>query len=314
MAALKRGAGRTAGILGATAVAGAIAAAAGARGRARAARPPVRRGTFANSIEYAALGTGPRNVLFLPGGPGTPTWDKALARSFLPAYATGEFTVWWLSRRRNMPTGHTVADMADDVAEVVVELGGRVDAVIGASYGGLIALQLAARHPGLVGRVVLLGSTAVIPEAAKALDRQWGEAWGNGRFTEAGAGMLAEALPDERLRRLRRLLAPLAGRWLASLPHNLSDVLVETQAEMDYDARAVLSQITAPVLIIAGGRDLFLPREVIEETASGIADCQVIWHPGDGHAGTIRSKRSAVETLAFLSGARAGSGAAASGA
>ncbi len=292
---------RTGIVLAATAgvVAGAVAAIA-ARRRAEASKPQARTGTFPNGIEYAALGTGPRTMLFLPGGPGTPTWDKAQARGFLPAYATGDFTVWWLSRRRNMPPGHTVADMADDVAQVIDELGGRVDAVVGASYGGLIALYLAARHPDRVGRVVLLASTAVIPEEAKALDRRWGEAWGHGRFTEAGEGMLAEVIPGEGIRWLRRLLAPLAGRMLASWGCNLSDVLVETQAEMDYDARGVLPQITAPVLIIAGDRDMFLPREAIEETARGIADCTVIWHEGHSHVRTIKGKRTPGEVLDFL--------------
>jgi len=269
--------------------------------RSESARPAVRTGTFTNSIEYAALGTGPRTVLFLPGGPGTPSWEKAHARSFLPAYATEGYTVYWLSRRRNMPAGHSIADMADDVAQVIAELGGRVDAVIGASYGGLIALHLAAQHPDRLGRVVLLGSAATIPEEAKELDRRWGEAWGHGRFTEAGEAMLAEVLPAENLAWLRRLLAPLAGRMLAAWDCNLGDVLVETQAEMAYDARSVLPQITAPVLIVAGDRDLFLPREVIEATAAGISDSTVIWREGAGHVRTIRSKQTTSDVLAFLS-------------
>lgn len=289
---------RTVVILAASA--GVVAGGVAAWRRARLSRLAARTGTFPNGIEYAALGTGPRTMLFLPGGPGTSTWDKAPARSFLPAYATGEFTVWWLSRRRNMPAGHTVADMADDVAQVITELGGRADAVVGASYGGLIALYLAARHPDRVGRVVLLASSAVVPQESKELDRRWGEAWGHGRFTEAGEGMLAEVLPGERQRWLRHLLAPLAGGVLASMRYNLADVLVETQAEMDYDARPVLPQITAPVLIIAGDRDIFLPREVIEETARGIADCTVVWHEGLSHVQTIRGKRTAGEVLAFL--------------
>lgn len=291
---------RTTAILGAVSVAAAAAVASGvaARRRVKASKPLTRRGTFSNGIEYAALGTGPRAMVFLPGGPGTPTWDKAQARSFLPAYATGDFTVWWLSRRRNMPTGHTIADMADDVAQAIDELGGRVDAVVGASYGGFIALHLAARHPGSVGRVVLLGSTAVIPEEGQALDRRFGEALGNGRFTEAGEAALEEMPVRSPL--ARRLLAPIVGRMLASWHLNGSDVLVEMEAEMAYDARPILAQVTAPVLIVAGTGDFLLPREVIEETARGLRDCTVIWHDGANHVRTIKGTRTAGEVLAFL--------------
>ncbi len=290
---------RTAIALAAAATA-AVVVAGGVVARRRAATPkvPERTGTFPNGVAYAALGTGPRTMLFLPGGPGTTSWEKALARGFLPAYATGEFTVWWLARRRNMPAGHSIADMADDVAQVIAELGGRVDAVVGASYGGLIALYLAARHPETVGKIVLLGSTAVIPEPTKALDRRFGEALGNGRFTEAGEAGLEEMPVRSPL--LRRLLAPFVGRMIASKDLNGPDVLVEMEAEMAFDARPILPQVTAPVLIVAGTGDVLLPREVIEETAQGLRDCTVIWHDGENHGRTIRSPRTAGEVLDFL--------------
>jgi len=289
---------RTAIALAATATLAAVAVGVVARRRAAAPTVPVRTGTFPNGVEYAALGSGPRTMIFLPGGPGTPPWDRAQARGFLPAYATGEFTVWWLSRRRNMPPGHSIADMADDVAQVIAELGGRVDAVVGASYGGLIALYLAARHRESVGKVVLLGSTAVIPEETKALDRRFGEALGNGRFTEAGEAGLEEMPVRSPL--LRRLLAPIVGRMLASWHLNRPDVLVEMEAEMAYDARPILPKVTAPVLIVAGTGDFLLPREAIEETARGLRDCTVIWHDGENHVRTIKGKRAVGEVLEFL--------------
>ena len=289
---------RTTIALAATATLAAVAVGVVARRRAAAPTVPVRTGTFPNGVEYAALGSGPRTMIFLPGGPGTPPWDRAQARGFLPAYATGEFTVWWLSRRRNMPPGHSIADMADDVAQVIAELGGRVDAVVGASYGGLIALYLAARHRESVGKVVLLGSTAVIPEETKALDRRFGEALGNGRFTEAGEAGLEEMPVRSPL--LRRLLAPIVGRMLASWHLNRPDVLVEMEAEMAYDARPILPKVTAPVLIVAGTGDFLLPREAIEETARGLRDCTVIWHDGENHVRTIKGKRAVGEVLEFL--------------
>lgn len=289
---------RMAGIF--AALTGVVAGGVAALRKARSPRPAARAGTFSNGIEYQALGTGPRTMLFLPGGPGTPSWNKAMARSFLPAYVTGDYTVWWLSRRRNMPKGHTIADMADDVAQVIDELGGQVDAVVGAAFGGMIALHLAARHPDRVGRVVLLASAAVIPDHVKEIDRRFGEALGKGRYIEAAEAGLVETMPGKRLRGLRRLAASLAGRGLASMDYNLPDVLVETLAELDYDARPVLPQITAPVLIIAGEKDQLIPRKVIEETARSIPDCSVIWQKGHNHQQTIQSRRTRREVLAFL--------------
>jgi len=107
---------RTAIALAATATAAMAAVAVGvvARRRASAPSPQVRTGTFPNGVEYAALGSGPRTVLFLPGGPGTVPFAGIWARmgsGMLKPLAGAGFTVWRLSRRRNMPPGHTVVDM-----------------------------------------------------------------------------------------------------------------------------------------------------------------------------------------------------------
>ena len=285
---------KSAGIVVAAATVVTVAAAAAIR--VRSARPATRTGTFGNGMSYARLGDGPRSLLWLAEAS---NWmGLAMMTRFVRPFVEDGYTVWLVSLPRNMPTGHTIADMADDVAQVIAELGGRVDAVVGASYGGLIALYLAARHRESVGRIVLLGSTAVIPEETKALDRRFGEALGNGRFTEAGEAGLEEMPVRSPL--LRRLLAPIVGRMLASWHLNRPDVLVEMEAEMAYDARPILPKVTAPVLIVAGTGDFLLPREAIEETARGLRDCTVIWHDGENHVRTIKGKRAVGEVLEFL--------------
>lgn len=49
---------------------------------------------------------------------------------------------------------HTYADMADDLAQVIADLGGPVD-VLGHSMGGKAAMQLALTHPAAVNRLVV---------------------------------------------------------------------------------------------------------------------------------------------------------------
>lgn len=271
------------------------------RGSGRA-KVPVRTGTFSNDVEYAVLGSGPRNLVFLPGGvPGCSSWEKAPGRKFLPWYVTDTYSVWWLSRRRHMPTGHTIADMADDVADVIVtELDGRVDGVIGASYGGMIALAIGARHPQRVGRIVLLSAAAAFPDWAIEESRRTGEALGHGRYSEAAEISLEDAFRGERRRWLRRLAAPFLGRVFRTMGFILPDVLVETQAMVDFDGRPLLGQITVPTLLIVGDRDDSVPPELVEETARGIPDARIIWHKGEGHSQAIMNKQTAAEVLSFV--------------
>ena len=121
------------------------------KSKARAARPPRRTGTSADGIEYSVLGAGPRTLLNLPGGPGSELPSGLLARfteaRFLPFVRAG-YAVWTVTRPRGMPPGHTVADMASDCARFVEEhVGAPVDLLLGESYGGMIALHVAADHP-----------------------------------------------------------------------------------------------------------------------------------------------------------------------
>ncbi len=63
-----------------------------------------------------------------------------------------------LLRRRFGPEQYTLADMADDAAGLIRELGLAPAHVVGASMGGMIAQTLAARHPRMVGSLVSIMS------------------------------------------------------------------------------------------------------------------------------------------------------------
>jgi len=270
--------------------------------RGRASKPEVRAGSFSNGISYDSIGTGPRTVVFLPGGPGVVrmAWNR-IRRTLLEPLAAGGCTVWRLTRRRDMPSGHTVADMADDVAQVIDEaFDGHIDAVVGISMGGMIAQFLAARHPDVMGRVVLV-STAATPTAATVEGaRRAGEALGHGRYTEAGAAFFEDVLPGDRLRFVRRLLGVPMGRMLAKSGNNLPDVLVETAAVMDVDTRPVLPRITAPVLLIRGDKDSDFAPDIVEETARLIPDCTLIRYENRGHGGAAFDKRTPGHILDFI--------------
>ena len=260
-------------------------------------------GTSSNGMEYAVIGSGPKNLLHLPGGPGSAVFiggwiGELMANAWRPYLAHG-FRFWDVTRRRHMPPGHSVADMADDYARFIREhLNGYADLVYGLSYGGMVAIYLAANPPELVGRVVLAftGATAVGTE----LDHEISTAVAAGRLTDAGAASLQLFIPGERWRPIRRALAPLAGRLLAAKNVPASDLLVERDAEETYDASDVLSRINAPVLMLCAERDEFFPPEIVAQTAAAIANCTVITYPGLTHAQGAMSNRSTRDVLAWL--------------
>ncbi|MGA8048055.1 MAG: alpha/beta hydrolase [Dermatophilaceae bacterium] len=266
-------------------------------------RPPRRAGESAG-MEYVVVGTGGKSMLFLPGGPGSDIATglmAALEERQLRPYLESGYAAWTTTRRRHMPPGHSIADMAHDHAEFIrAEMGGVADVVVGQSYGGLIALHLAADHPDVVGRVVIVGAAATLTEWGCDVDGRWARLRAAGQHGRAGSTMLEYLLPDERWAWLRRLAGPVAGAAFRRSATPADDLLVESEAEQHFDARDALSRISVPVLVICGDADLFFPPPLVQETVAGIADCTTRTYEGLGHLRTISSSRVPQDILGWL--------------
>lgn len=287
--------------------AAAVGAAVAVAVRARAQHQPATErvtGTSANGMEYARLGDGDRTLLFIGGGPGSEIPAGLMARvmsSQHRPFVRAGYSVWNVTRRRSMPSGHTIADMADDYAQFITdELGGHVDLVVGESYGGIIAQYLAANHPALVGGVVLALAAGTITEWGRDVDVRWATARAEGRDDDAGAVFLEYLIPGAHRAALRRRLGPLAGRMFAHSVVPAGDLLVEAQAEAAFDGRGVLTRIQSPVLILCGDEDQFFSRDIVEETASLIPDCTVVWYEGMGHMRAATSGRIPTDVLTWV--------------
>ncbi|MFQ6171221.1 alpha/beta fold hydrolase [Oryzobacter sp. R7] len=212
------------------------------------------------------------------------------------------YTVCYVSRRRGMPRGHTVEDVADDVSGFVREqLGGRADLVVGVSYGGMVAQLLAARHGRLLGRVALVASAARVNDWGRDVDARLAAAVERGDRSLAGATFGEYVLPAARWRWLRRLAGPLLGRMLMSgRDHPASDVVVEAESEVAFDARPVLPGIRVPVLVLCGDEDQFFAADVVAETVRLVPGARFVGYPGRGHLWVASSRQVPRDILRWL--------------
>ena len=287
----------------AVAMTGAVVAARRRRPRDPATTPEP--GVFPGGMAYCRLGTGPRTVLFIPGGPGnlapgatTMHWTMSYNRPFLDA----GYTLWSVTRRRGMPVGHTMADIADDYAELIrTEFDGRVDIVVGTSYGGMVALYLAARHPACFGTMAVVAAAARLTEEGAAADRAFARHLSEGRPGEAIATLAPFVAPDIP-RPLARVFGSIIGprMFRDTHPTFASDVLVEAEAEASADATDILPTISVPVLLINGDRDGYFPLATIEETARLIPDCIQKRYEGKGHVRVAGDPQVARDVLDFV--------------
>jgi pimeloyl-ACP methyl ester carboxylesterase len=146
---------------------------------------------------------------------------------------------------------------------------------------------------------MVVAGLAVVPDWGADVDSRWGAALARGDTAGAGTVAAEYLLPGKSMRWARRLLGPLFGRLMfAGYDCPPGDILVESQAEEAFDSRAVLPRIQAPVLLICGDRDRFIPRDAAEETAKLIPGSTLIWHKG-GHMRAGSSRRVAYDILAF---------------
>ncbi|WP_372594195.1 alpha/beta fold hydrolase [Actinotalea sp.] len=268
---------------------------------------------MADAEAYATWGDGPRSLIFIPGGPGNAVASAFMLRMMLqpllrPLVDDG-YRVWVVTRRRNMPEGHSVADMAGDYAALIRdEFKGRVDLVIGLSYGGMITFHLAADHPACAEHFVAAGAAHEITDRGKDIDYRMALGVSAGDRIAAGMATGEYMLAGDRNRWLRRLLAPLLGRMMAGPQHEYyrHDVMVEAEAERAYSAADALPRIGVPMLLVCGDRDIFFPKEVVEEAARLTPQSTLLLYPGQGHIKASSNKRLGSDVLVYVKTRQAG--------
>jgi pimeloyl-ACP methyl ester carboxylesterase len=256
-----------------------------------------RRGAFANGMTYARLGDGPKTLLWLTTGTKGPMLAM-MTRVVRPFVADG-YSVCLVSGRPNMPSGHTLEDMADDYAALIAdEFDGRVDLVIGHSTGGMIAFCLAARHPDRFGHVVIAGA-GLWTERSDRANLEPARLLAAGRTREAGATFARLLLPGIRPRLVANVLGVLLAR--ASLAESsAADLLVSAEATHAFDPQQVLPSIGVPILLVAGEKDVWFPSDAVTAAAQLVPDCTLRLYPDTNHFGAITSPRFAADARNFI--------------
>jgi pimeloyl-[acyl-carrier protein] methyl ester esterase len=143
---------------------------------------------------------------------------------------------------------------------------------IGWSLGGLAALELAARFPGAVTRLVLIATT---PKFAQGPD--WVHAMSAATLEQFSAelaqdftGVLQRFLTlqiGENDRALLRALRAELTRFGPPAPEALANGLRILKAS---DRRAALAGIAAPTLVVHGSRDRLVPPQASEYLAANL--------------------------------------------
>jgi len=199
--------------------------------------------------------------------------------------------------RSSKPAGpYTIAQMADDTAGLLDALQIERAHVVSVSMGGMIAQELALRHPQRV-RSLVLGCTYAKPDAA--VQTQLAESLQFFGATQGADGQIQVDLgtldplafvqrllpltftPQFIMNDLPKLMQMFSGALMYGI--DMSAILAQVAATQAHDAHDRLHQIRVPTLVLTGDADMLIPPANSDALAARIPGATLVKLPGGSH-------------------------------
>lgn len=231
-------------------------------------------------LPHDELGTGPGVVLLHAGVADRSMWSAHLEPLAAAGYRVVAFE---LSGFGEALAGPGPWAPWSDVLGAMDELDIEQAAVVGNSFGGAVALRIAAVAPSRVSSLVLVSAPAPGIEPSPELRAAWEQeeqALERGDIDAAVAAVVgAWTLPDAPAA-LRERVAEMQGRTFR-LQGEAGD-LTEAPDPLDEDLEAVTA-ISVPALVAVGERDKADFREGAQALARALPNATQVVIPGAGH-------------------------------
>jgi 3-oxoadipate enol-lactonase len=255
-------------------------------------------------IYYERRGDGPPLLLIGGSGQQLAGQNGRGSAALAPWFDVVEYDQRGLGQTVSPNRDYTMAEYAADAVGLMDLLGWVRPHVVGVSFGGMVAQELAVTHPDRIGRLVL---------ACTSPGGAGGSSWDLREL---------DGLPaDERLRAsathldLRcdfstdpptyapgvELVFSMHAGAFAAAPDPAKAVGLRRQldARAHHDVWDRLHRVTAPTLAIGGRYDGQAPMANMEAIASRVADCRLVMCEG-GHLFMLQDPSAWPTILAFL--------------
>jgi 3-oxoadipate enol-lactonase len=251
-------------------------------------------------LNFVKEGSGPTIVLSHALGCDLRMWDEVAAQ-LVPGYTVLRYDHRGHGRSEVVPGPCTIEAMADDAAALIDKhVAGEVH-FVGLSMGGMVAQQLAVRHPALVTSIVVANSSSFYDEAARAI-------WKARIDTVLSQGM--GAIADAAIQRWftpefredpegAEQVAALRAVLVATDPKAYA---ASCEAVSRIEFCGTNPRIACPTLVIAGTRDEATPLAMSERIRDTISGAELVTLPAAHLSAVERPVEFANLVVEFIRG------------
>ncbi len=235
-------------------------------------------------MEYFSAGAGEQPFVMIPGLSIQSVMGAMDAVEEGYGILKEKFKVWLFDRRKTVPEGYSIYDMADDTAAAMKELGIKDACIFGASQGGMIALVIAIKYPELVKKLVLGSTSSHVKEEQRAVIDKWIELAKKkdrvGLYLEYGK----EIYPPQVYEQYKGYFEEVAK---TVTDEELAKFVILASSIPDFNVTDELKKINCPVLALGCFEDPVLDSDATMEIAENLDyrdDFSLYMYTGYGHA------------------------------
>ncbi len=260
--------------------------------------PRARVGSHELNYEIHGDASGTPLLLLVGLGGSSRGWHALQVPEFAAAHRTITYDHRGVGKSQDPGGAFTTADLADDAARLLDAIGIERAHLLGAFMGGMVAQELALRHPTRVARVVLVGTYARADAKRRMLLAKWKAMVGHGLpLAVIAQERMLWTLSDETLEQ-SDLIHPMMQGFLRDAMPMPDDVFVrQCDACIGHDTTERLAELAQPTLVVCGQEDLLTPPRLHRALSAALPDAQLVTIPHAAHLVMAEATRRFNQTV-----------------
>ncbi len=234
-------------------------------------------------MEYFCFGKGEKTLVILPGLSVQSVMPLAAEIEKDYSIFKDDYTVYVFDRRCDLPENYSIYDMADDTAAAFKHLNLYNINLFGASQGGMIALCIAAKYPGIIKKIAVASAAINLSDKKDIID-SWINTAKSNDIQRLYDNFAKAVYPNQLYESYKPLLSEAAK---TVTKEDLCRFIILANAAVNFNFSPYVSDIHCPVFAAGAADDKVLGKYAIEEIInnfSTLPNFSYKIYEGYGHA------------------------------